>query len=177
MFWVLKHGLFSSPRKLSLWPKKCTFLLTPWPAVRDTQTFPLKAKRAETREDWLFWGVMEALILLPTPLKNVSARPRELLTFRCSALWFMEAAALQCECCFFVSTAPVIGKMWSQCFLARRWVWCCLAVSAGIPWAQRKRKINTVYQEVWSVVSVLVLYLNNRNKKHTSALCTFSSGV
>lgn len=45
MLRVLKHGLFSSPRKLSLWPKKCTFLLTPWPAVTDTQTFSLKAKR------------------------------------------------------------------------------------------------------------------------------------
>lgn len=97
MLWVLKHGLFSSPRKLSLWPKKCTFLLTPWPAVTDTQTFSLKAKRAETREDWLFWGVMEALILLPAPPEKCVCRPQELLTFRCSVLWFV-GAALSCEC-------------------------------------------------------------------------------
>lgn len=53
--------------------EKMHFPLNP---LTDTQTFSLKAKRAETREDWLFWGVMEALILLPAPLKNVCAGPR-----------------------------------------------------------------------------------------------------
>lgn len=36
-------------------------------------------------EDCLFWGVMEALILLPTPEKCV-CRPQELLTFLCAVI-------------------------------------------------------------------------------------------
>lgn len=46
--------------------KKMHFPLNPLTS-RHRHTNSLKAKRAETREDWLFWGVMAALILLPTP--------------------------------------------------------------------------------------------------------------
>lgn len=46
--------------------KKMHFPLNPLTS-RHGHTNSLKAKRAKTREDWLFWGVMEALILLPAP--------------------------------------------------------------------------------------------------------------
>lgn len=67
--------------------KNCTFPLTPpEPALHtDTQTFPLKAKRPETTEDWLFSRVMEALILLRAPPEKCVCRPQELLTFGWSA--------------------------------------------------------------------------------------------
>lgn len=46
--------------------KKMHFPLNPLTS-RHRHANSLKAKRAETREDWPFWGVMEALILLPAP--------------------------------------------------------------------------------------------------------------
>lgn len=45
--------------------KKKRFLLNPLTG-RHRHANSLKAKQAETKENWLFWGVMEALILLPT---------------------------------------------------------------------------------------------------------------
>lgn len=64
--------------------KKMHFPLNPLTS-RHRHTNSLKAKQAETKEDWLFWGVIEALILLPTPEKCV-CRPRELLTFPCAVI-------------------------------------------------------------------------------------------
>lgn len=83
--WDKLNGLYAPAFKA--WPlqltkeiefvtKKMRSPLNPLTSRHTRTNFPLKAERAETREDWLFWGVMEALILLPAPLKNVSAGPR-----------------------------------------------------------------------------------------------------
>lgn len=113
MLWVLKHGLFSSPRKLSLWPKKCTFLLTPWPAVTDTQTLwrlngQKRGRIGCSGELWKSWSYY------PPPEKCV-CRPQELLTFCCSVLWFMGATVLPCECYFSVNTGLATGKCGALC--------------------------------------------------------------